>query len=118
MEKRRDNFLQFCAIRDHSDMHYFQIEGEEHVKDITRHLANIRKLKTNDRYIISPKIDVLAEFMGDKNTDIIHKETITHSVTLSPIGFNGTPGAESIILLASDQSSLYYTDSNTVYGIS
>ena len=117
MEKRRDNFLQFCAIRDHSDMHYFQIEGEEHIKDITRHLANIRKLKTNDRYIISPKIDVLAEFMGDKNTDIIHKETITHSVTLSPIGFNGTPGAESIILLASDHSSLYYTDSNTVYAL-
>ena len=115
MQKRKDNFLQFTAIRDNTDMHYFQIEGEEHVRDITRHLANIRKMKTNDRYIISPKIDVLAEFMGEKNPDIIHKETITHSVTLSPVGFNGTPTGENICLLASDQSSLYYTDRNTVY---
>ena len=110
--KRRDNMLQFFAIRDNTNMNFFQIEGEEHIKDISRHLANIKKLKTGDRYVISPKIDVLANFMGDK--PILHKETITHYAGLSPIGFGGA-SKDSLKLLVTDQSSLYFAYDNTLY---
>ena len=111
-EKRRDNMLQFTAIRDNTNFNFFQIEGEEHVKDISRHLVNIKKLKTGDRYVISPKIDVLAEFMG--NREIIHKEKITHYAKLSPIDFGGTT-QEVVSLFVTDQSSLYFSYDNTLY---
>ena len=110
-DKRRDNMLQFMAIRDTTNFNFFQIEGEEHIKDISRHLSNIKKLKTGDRYVISPKIDVLAEFMGG---DILHKEKITHYAKLAPIGFNGT-SQEAINLFVTDQSSLYFSYGNTLY---
>ena len=110
--KRMDNMLQFFAIRENTDFNFFQIEGEEHIKDISRHLANIRKLKTGDRYVISPKVDVLANFMGDE--PILHKETITHYASLSPIGINGTL-KESVNLLVTDHSSLYFAYANTLY---
>ena len=111
--KRRDNMLQFFAIRDNTDFNFFQIEGEEHIKDITRHLANIKKLKTGDRYVISPKIDVLANFMGDK--PIIHKEKVTHYASLSPIGFGGESTKEDLKVFITDHSSLYFAYDNTLY---
>ena len=110
--KRKDNMLQFFAIRDNTNMNFFQIEGEEHIKDISRHLANIKKLKTGDRYVISPKIDVLANFMGDK--PILHKEMITHYANLNPIGFGGKP-KDGLQVLITDQSSLYFAYDNTLY---
>ena len=113
-DKRRDNMMQFFAIRDNTDFNFFQIEGEEHIKDITRHLANIKKLKTGDRYVISPKIDMIAEFMGDKKGEILHKEKITHYANLAPINYHEV-GQESINLLVTDHSSLYFSYDNTLY---
>jgi hypothetical protein len=50
--------------------------------------------------------------MGDK--PILHKETITHYAGLSPIGFGGA-SKDSLKLLVTDQSSLYFAYDNTLY---